>query len=264
MINQNELNAFVNGAVKEFSVQYGMEFAPIADPVKQVGITMSPTKDTKLEKVNIEIGKEGTDTYFKLDCNVNKLTYTDPLTKEKQESKILSIDPTDLAKTLKALADLVELGNAALTNIYQLAMTHPALIAQAESLKYVGENLASILLTKDGGIDLNTYNKLKAAQGSSYLGVKAVGLANDALAEDYKNREIYRLQDAIRNRVAVKGSAWAKAAANLISKNTTVAAISTTKIAPSNAEPVIKVNAGVTPKAIESNAPVVNSVETLL
>ena len=248
---------------EKYAVQYPLEKTVIADQNKQVGLTFAPSiKDSKMEKVTASVGEPDTDNYFSVTAHINKLYSTDPITKEKRESEMLQLNTTNLANAFDAFAVAIRVANAALNTMYTAAMVSPEIVANKDKLIFVGDTLASLLLTKDNGLDVNTYNEIMNGMKNvlSTENLRSIGLANDNIAKFNALRQEMSFYDSIRNRVLKNGYDWAKLCAKTLKEDTAAADISSVRIQPTGVTPVIKKNTDVTPKSLNTQDSVASKV----
>ena len=251
---------------EKYAVQYPLEKTVIADQNKQVGLTFAPSiKDSKMEKVTASVGEPDADNYFSVTAHINKLYSTDPITKEKRESET-SADKAEEVKEEKeafdAFAVAIRVANAALNTMYTAAMVSPEIVANKDKLIFVGDTLASLLLTKDNGLDVNTYNEIMNGMKNvlSTENLRSIGLANDNIAKFNALRQEMSFYDSIRNRVLKNGYDWAKLCAKTLKEDTAAADISSVRIQPTGVTPVIKKNSDVTPKSLNTQDSVASKV----
>lgn len=255
MENYGNLNFMeIMKEAEEFTPQYSLEKTVIVDQNKQVGLTFANVKDSKVEKVEAKVGAEDAENYFAITAHLNKVYMVDPITKQKRESEYLQLDTINMANALDAFAVSLRVANAALTTLYTAAMVSPEIIAHKDKLIYTGDFLAALLLSKDNGLDINTYNEIMNGlkTGLNNDSLRSIGLANDGIAKFNAQRQVWRFFDSIRNRVLKNGEAWAKLAAKTLREDASAVDISTVRIQPTGAAPLIKKNADVTPKSLNT------------
>ena len=239
---------------EKFTVQYSLERTAIADQSKQIGLTFAPVKDSKVEKVTASVGEPGKDNYFAVEAHINKVYSVDPLTKEKTESEMLQLDTINMAAAFEAFAAAMRIANAAINTMYTASMVAPEVIAHSDKLVFTGDFLASLLLNKDSGLSVSAYQSINdsvknaIAQGM----LRSIGLANENSHKFNALKEEVCFYDRIRNRVLKNGAAFATNAAKLMKEDSTGIDISSVRIQPTGAAPLIKTNAGVNPKSLNT------------
>lgn len=266
MENYGNLNVMeIMKEAEAFAVQYSLEKTVIADKNKQVGLTFANVKDSKVEKVEAKVGEEGAENYFAITAHLNKVYTIDPITKQKKESEMLQLDTINMANALDAFAVSFRVANAALTTMYTAAMVSPEINAHKDKLIFTGNFLAALLLSKDNGIDIDTYNEIMNGlkSGLNDDGLRSIGLANDGIAKFNAQRQVWRFFDSARNRVLSNGAAWAIHAAKVLREDSSALDVPTVRIQPTGATPLIRKNADVTPKSLNTTENTVSKIQSI-